>query len=629
WTAVTDLAGVSYILLIDNDQNFSSPIYAKTEITDNWHSVENEIPDGRYFWAVIAVDGFGNTGTSEKRELTIDTSPPPPPSLISPENNSFTNDTTPTFMWSNVFDFSGVTYVFQLDNDSNFGNGVYYENSGMTESSLTLPSAIALSDNTYYWRVRAIDSWGYSSEWSTVFTFTVDTQPLTQASLLLYPSVGENTRDTTPTFEWSSVDGAAKYELWIDNDSDFTSPTILEDLTTTHFTPSSPLMDGVYYWRVRAIDAAGNLGNNWSDTWWVKIDNTVVAPVLSMPLDGAYENDNTPTFSWMPVSDASPPVVYRLQISLDPAFTQIVYDNRNITQTSVEIENQLPENVYYWRVWARDNLGNENYFSSRQLTIDVTPPISRVDEIYPYWKRSHTFTITATVEGLGLPAESGIVNGGFENGLSGWSLGTVSDSVTVTGSDGYATPYLDNYMLRLGTPTYTGQPIGPNVVYQTFIATGPYLSFAHNIFTYDYTGYDNFYYLVRNLTKNITLAYYSQTAWGSGVSLKSTGWRVVTVDLSAYLGDNILFEISAGGTRDMLFGFWAYVDNVPASPREVERVELWYRYSMDNLNWSSWKLFDNDNIAPWAWNFTSPEGEGYYQFYTVAVDYAKNVEPVN
>ena len=59
----------------------------------------------------------------------------------------------------------------------------------------------------------------------------------------------------------------------------------------------------------------------------------------------------------------------------------------------------------------------------------------------------------------------------------------------------------------------------------------------------------------------------------------------------------------------------------------MENVELWYRYSTDNLGWGSWTSFgtDNDNSDGWSWSFTG--SDGYYEFYSIARDNDGNVEP--
>jgi hypothetical protein len=63
----------------------------------------------------------------------------------------------------------------------------------------------------------------------------------------------------------------------------------------------------------------------------------------------------------------------------------------------------------------------------------------------------------------------------------------------------------------------------------------------------------------------------------------------------------------------------------------VAWVELYYNYSSDNLTWNGWVPFGsgdyNSTNNLWEWNFTTPEGDGYYVFYSAATDNASNVEP--
>ena len=48
-------------------------------------------------------------------------------------------------------------------------------------------------------------------------------------------------------------------------------------------------------------------------------------------------------------------------------------------------------------------------------------------------------------------------------------------------------------------------------------------------------------------------------------------------------------------------------------------LDLYYRYSVDNVNWTTWAFFDTDNDISdgWSWNFNSPNGSGYYEFYSI------------
>ncbi|KUO41780.1 MAG: hypothetical protein APZ16_00460 [Candidatus Hadarchaeum yellowstonense] len=64
----------------------------------------------------------------------------------------------------------------------------------------------------------------------------------------------------------------------------------------------------------------------------------------------------------------------------------------------------------------------------------------------------------------------------------------------------------------------------------------------------------------------------------------------------------------------------------PSGVDHVATVRLWYRHSTDKLSWSGWENF-GDNTGPGSWSFTAPEGDGYYEFYSIAVDKEGYVEP--
>ena len=57
----------------------------------------------------------------------------------------------------------------------------------------------------------------------------------------------------------------------------------------------------------------------------------------------------------------------------------------------------------------------------------------------------------------------------------------------------------------------------------------------------------------------------------------------------------------------------------------VERVDLYYRYSEDNVSWSAWTFYGS-MTDEYKWNFVPPDGIGYYQFYSVAIDKVGNME---
>jgi len=60
----------------------------------------------------------------------------------------------------------------------------------------------------------------------------------------------------------------------------------------------------------------------------------------------------------------------------------------------------------------------------------------------------------------------------------------------------------------------------------------------------------------------------------------------------------------------------------------VKEVALYYNYSASNFSgWSGWTLYgNNDTISPYNWSFNHSSGDGYYRFYSIAIDNENNVE---
>jgi len=59
----------------------------------------------------------------------------------------------------------------------------------------------------------------------------------------------------------------------------------------------------------------------------------------------------------------------------------------------------------------------------------------------------------------------------------------------------------------------------------------------------------------------------------------------------------------------------------------VANVTLEYRYSTNNATWSAWTSYAIDETSPWGWTFNFPDGQGYYQFRSIARDTTDNAEP--
>ncbi|MEM2638209.1 MAG: hypothetical protein QW704_02445, partial [Candidatus Hadarchaeales archaeon] len=208
---------------------------------------------------------------------------------------------------------------------------------------------------------------------------------------LIYPINGENTNDNTPILHWQSlIDGSPPvwYYVSVSDNATFPYENFSSGWITDNNWTTPNLSDGIWYWRVKARDNAGNEGG-WSSVWSFRVDTIPpAAPTLVSPSDGENTNDNTPTLVWNNIFENSLPVVYTIEVDTentftDPLFFTTTVENWSTTGTSSITTPVLPSIVYYWRVRARDNAGNEGEWSDVwSFRVDtIAPTVSGISTV--------------------------------------------------------------------------------------------------------------------------------------------------------------------------------------------------------------------------------------------------------
>ena len=99
-------------------------------------------------------------------------------------------------------------------------------------------------------------SWQFYPEGSTT---PGQANGLPSTGVTIPPSGAETLRQDF-TLAWYSVEGAAQYNLQMDNDAGFSSPAVDVTLAGSSYTPAVAPPDGRYFWRVRARNASGAFG---------------------------------------------------------------------------------------------------------------------------------------------------------------------------------------------------------------------------------------------------------------------------------------------------------------------------------------------------------------------------------
>jgi len=172
-----------------------------------------------------------------------------------------------------------------------------------------------------------------------------------------------------PTFAWTPVTGADKYEIQVSADAGMDAPVLgpgKDDFVTrnTRATLQQTVPNGTYYWRVRAIGGDGSVSPWTAPRSFKKL--WTLQPAIQTPSSGASLSfpANPVVLRWTGVPGAAQ---YLVSVASDPLLGSLVfkYANQddpngppNVAATSAAITAALAPGSYYWGVVPVDAEGN-------------------------------------------------------------------------------------------------------------------------------------------------------------------------------------------------------------------------------------------------------------------------------
>ena len=393
---------------------------------------------------------------------------------------------------------------------------------------------------------------------------------------------------SAPVFKWRSVDIYGENypcELVIDNDPDFSTPVLVKSgLISSEYqlSPSEALPDGTYpwhvdyYWRVKSW--------LWSDVYRFTLE-TPRQPISMGETRSSRILPNQFQFYELDIPSGTPELTTEidwlgsdLDLHLyDPQGKHVGY-NYETGEVEVEIQGAeysgrtaKPEWIRVpnpqagnWtiKVYSYEVDENELY----TLRTDVTPPVSSVDAIGPYWRNENPpITVTASDDISIVGVELWYRYSSDNSNWGDWKL--------------YDT---DNY--------------------------GPYSM------PFDPPQDDGYY------------EFYSIATDRGGNRENAPDEADARVGVDTTPPTSHVNPIEPRWNNKTQFAVMATVNDLLSG---IGNVELWYRYSSDNLSWSNWQLYGADNEEPYFWRFDASEGEGYYEFCSIATDITGNSEWLN
>ncbi len=251
------------------------------------------------------------------------------------------------------------------------------------------------ANSNYYFRFTVGSGSPYTATINTIYvriTYNIPDPPTLQS-----PSNGSEIIQGASdiVFDWTDVSGGSNYEIWIDNNSGFGSPEVgfnngqssnwIADgmVASSQFNLSmsmqNQLPQNLYYWKARAIDASQNPITEWSATRTFLL-LTPQPPTLQVPSNGyeLIQGESDLMFDWTNVSGVSN---YEIWIDNNSGFgsPEVGFNNGQSSNwitdgmvassqfnLSLMMQNQLPQNLYYWQVRALN--------SSQNPISDWSPP---------------------------------------------------------------------------------------------------------------------------------------------------------------------------------------------------------------------------------------------------------------
>jgi RHS repeat-associated protein len=385
WGVVT--GATQYRIDIATDNGFSTLVVNSQTLTSNTFTPTQFLRQGTYFWRVAARDAANNWSPwSATRSIRLSMLQTPASNAVITHTSTSTG-ATPTFVWLPIPGAAtGTTYQLQIARTAAF-TSLVYTSPAQSATRLTLPATNILYFGIYYWRVNANVSYlNATGAASTVIASNVltispprpvaPTFPVTSGTLLL-------TNDFTPDLIWNRVSytfGSLTYEVQLDNNPNFLTPEYTQSgiavsgTGATHSqTVTNALVPGVYLWRVRATNSV-NQSSLWSPAQRLTIDVTPPPlPTLTAPLANAVINTlSYPRMTWT----GRDSVRYRIEIARDPDFADRIVNREDLTVAAFTTTDVLPQGIYYWRVSARDAVGNWSQPTAArafEVTILISP----------------------------------------------------------------------------------------------------------------------------------------------------------------------------------------------------------------------------------------------------------------
>ena len=362
----TDDSNVSQFDLSIVELGTGQEVLRNKTLTTNTFTPPSNLAEGDYDVRVRGKNVNGVYGAwNNPHYFTISIGTPAQPASLTP--TGIGNDSTPTFTWTQDVNTDNVEISIV---DTSTGLEVVREKNIQVES-FTLTTQLPADD--YHFNMQAWNSLGVRSGWTASISFTVDLSVPTAAPVISNPASG-TTNDATPTFTWSSVANAVHYNLVVTDTSNSTEIINQVGLTSTSFTPDTPIANGNYSVVVTGTNEAGAAGASSTAVEFTINVGQVERPSIVAP--GSITPNARPTFAWTTVTDV---VEYQLWLTNNTTSASPYMRLVGLTDTHATATVDLTPGDYSVWVKSIDINGIHNWSFEHNFTVSFDVAAEEAD----------------------------------------------------------------------------------------------------------------------------------------------------------------------------------------------------------------------------------------------------------
>ncbi len=250
-----------YDVDLSTDSTFTNLTRWERDIYVTQVIFDNLSENTKYWWRVRGINSEGKSEWSNTFNFTTGYIRPSVPVLVSPSSGAYKLDVSQTLTWQESA--RALKYHLQFSDDVTFATTIIDEDT-LTTTSFAVSNL--KNNQTYYWRVAAINLGG-QSDWSTIFSFkTIPLAPTATVQLISPQDGAKDLLLKTVEFTWNAIDSADVYDFIIAHDKNFTDVYYHNDKvwdTTKYMYNLEPKT--TYYWKVRGSNDGGF--STWSNVW--------------------------------------------------------------------------------------------------------------------------------------------------------------------------------------------------------------------------------------------------------------------------------------------------------------------------------------------------------------------------